>query len=427
MRLACIFIAINFYSVVHAQFTVVPLGTTENLRTVVSYSDTVIVAGTKTFLSRSIDGGNVFLPLAMPAFTASNYFTEFTSLNSRHFFLGANSTTNNYTIWKSSTAGQSWIKLLDTTGFNLQPIFTRFFDTADAVSICNNSKTILSSGSFGTYTIGSWPNQLPGYAAGANGDSTIIFSVLSGGAYLSRNRGASWTGTSGMNLPANCFHFFSKDTVFAVANYLPNSYESCFLKSFDGGLNWQCVSFTGSTPPNGSQPDEYFGAVFAKKGNRIYIVGRNGLTSSGHKGFGVILSSNDSGMSWQRYITPFKEDLNGIQFVNDSIAFICGSNGLLFKLNTLSPFFTTIKEDEKSRSLEFFPNPTSNIFYPSISSEITDTSVMLIDLTGRIVKQIEILDKNGIEIGELSDGLYYLIFKENGVPRIYKIVKASEK
>lgn len=76
---------------------------------------------------------------------------------------------------------------------------------------------------------------------------------------------------------------------------------------------------------------------------------------------------------------------------------------------------------ETNNKLRIYPNPTSSIVFFDIKEKVKN--VMVLDITGRIFKNIENPKENSIDIADLEKGSYFMkIITENKI-YLEKVIK----
>lgn len=119
-------------------------------------------------------------------------------------------------------------------------------------------------------------------------------------------------------------------------------------------------------------------------------------------------------------ITHIITSTNVITYSSDSSGFTTVENVYTrdFDLNALSN--NNIKEE---KNIEIYPNPTKN--YINIKGNYEITKVEITNQIGQIIKSINIEDNILINIEELQNGIYYIIYykKENQKFGISKFIK----
>ncbi|MCC6370504.1 MAG: hypothetical protein IT236_05800, partial [Bacteroidia bacterium] len=331
----------------NSQTEVINTGTSEVLTNIFVSGNNYLVSGNQTYLAKCSNGCNSLIKLNTPSFPNNSYRFTIERPDTGILYMTASSQQGlNLTLWKSNNGGYNWTKKFDTTSTNMYSGVTRFFDAQNGVSFCQNQGSLITNNGMNTYSFGTWSSTRPATAE-IYGDSTIILAGCS--VYcaweISNDRGSTWPLNlqwgSGSYKPID-FEFISKDTIVCLTGMA--LWSSFISTTFNGGLTWKDIEITGNE--YGTLPDDLLLHICAKKGNEIYFTARTKPVINGsYVGDGVILKTTDFGKTWLRYSTPFKENFYDMKFINDSIALVCGSNGLLFKWNSNRAVFTGIEEN----------------------------------------------------------------------------------
>ncbi|MCU0361267.1 MAG: T9SS type A sorting domain-containing protein [Bacteroidia bacterium] len=405
-----------------AQITVINTGTSEHIFNISKIGDNVLISGFKTYLVKCYGECNSIIPLVVPTATNSAFVFTVTRPDSNTLYMNSNITWSQHTVWKSVDCGMNWSKKVDTFYPDLQ--ITRFFDTINGVSFCGNFTLVSTNNGFTSFSNGSWPNKYP-WVVEADGDSTVTIGDQTGGLSISYNRGSTWHACTGMNLTVNDVKFYNKDTLFAITDNSTFNYDSCFARSYDKGLTWDCMRFFPndllSTPAKHS-----LRRLHIKSHNEIYVLAYDYSANED-----VIFKTSNMGYSWAKYVAPFSVGLNDMKFLNDSIAIICGNSGLLFKWNKNQSVFTTIIETSSEKDLiRLFPNPTCEKQTLSVKTEnVSILEIELYDLIGRKIRTVYSGKVKGavteieFDVSNLSNSVYtyHILIDGNKVCR--KLIK----
>jgi hypothetical protein len=85
---------------------------------------------------------------------------------------------------------------------------------------------------------------------------------------------------------------------------------------------------------------------------------------------------------------------------------------------------TGINNQEKELGFSIYPNPNNGLVNIESNSLSASATIQLVDLTGRIIFNYSITStKEQLDISHLSNGIYFLSFKNNGQSYIRKIIK----
>ena len=190
----------------------------------------------------------------------------------------------------------------------------------------------------------------------------------------------------------------SKDIIFALSIY------GGLAKTINGGSSW-----TNTTIPIYST----YGLTFKDK-LEGYVVG------STANGYGVIAKTTNMGACWAIFPTQVYSIFFNIELVNDSIALISGSNGVLLTWNYKTTLLTGDQELEECQPAKFYPNPTEgNVFIESRESG----TMRLTDLLGD-ERGVYTLDQktNEFDLSNLPKGIYLCRIESSQKTMLYKLI-----
>jgi photosystem II stability/assembly factor-like uncharacterized protein len=215
------------------------------------------------------------------------------------------------TMFRTKNGGTSWEKIdLDFLGFNRNIIKVRFLNT------------------------------LVGFAVGGNG---LFIKTTDGG--------NTWTSSSTPTGSGSNFYdvfFYNSQIGFIAGIYT----EGVILKTLDGGNSWN-VHFNGFESPSSC----YALATDPAKKKIVFAGGGSSGDFLGHNGRSLI-STIDSGASYQKLSSNARINYNDIFFLNDSTGYITGDGGKTYK---------TSDYGESWKPLHYIPsllgNPARNIFF----------------------------------------------------------------
>lgn len=427
LKLYC-FCCLLFKLTVFAQITLINTGTKENLVNIWKSGNRTDVVGISKFNVKSYDDFKSFSLMSTPNYGPGNYRMLINRIDTSNYFLLANNSILEYKIYKSANGCKTWSLIYDTVSINLGFVSLNFFDTNNVFCYILNKKLLYTNDNGDNWAFKSTPFSNP-HAVFTNGDSTILIGHLFGGYSISHNRGKDWLDIPfGKSYEALDFKFIGKDTILGITNPSNGITEICFQISIDAGKSWTCSEFNG-TPKWVNKPDEIYRQVYFKNKNEIYMVGRNGYngSTSTYDGFGIILKSNDFGKNWSTFVSPYREYLNDMVLLNDSIALVCGERGLLFKINITKTIFTSNNDmTNEAENNSCFPNPFSNKLIIKNANRKKINKIEIINSCGQRVYN-EYLNSNEKELElNLEDiplGLYNLIIHYANTKEFLRIVK----
>ena len=349
----------------------------------------------------------------MPLPSIPNYDNKLYRVDTTLFLSSYDVPSQHFQFYVSHDTGNTWQLRLDTTYFFFLSVM---FDVNEGILIGDFHQILRTHD--GGY---SWQLEFFGppsiRCAKVMGDSTIL---LGGFQWLnfSDNRYQTWSGVvGGFNYAEfNNFQFLSKDTFLA-----------CGFDHF-GGMGFLYYTFHGID----SIKTKYFNNsefqpenVCATSINEIFLVGRNYVLQKG-----VVYKTMDLGNTWQIYNTGIDCNLMDMYFINDSIALISGTNGIILKWNKNS-FATEILDFETTKiHMNAIPNPTSN--QQTISIYSSKKEALTIDLYDVFGKKIRSIFNGCTELGitkiettllDLPKGIYMYTIKLGNILSQLKIEK----
>jgi hypothetical protein len=133
--------------------------------------------------------------------------------------------------------------------------------------------------------------------------------------------------------------------------------------------------------------------------NKSYFLQTN---SNGFK----ILKSTDSGNTFHLISSIAKNRLWNLCFLSDSIGYVCGDSGMIYKYDNHN---TSISPRSLNLKLKVFPNPaqnTINLQYDNLHVQ----SLKLIDLSGSVIKTFMAENKT-LNVSGVAVGIYFLQIK----------------
>jgi photosystem II stability/assembly factor-like uncharacterized protein len=350
-----------------------------------------MIGGKGLFIAKTYDECDNLLFMNSPAILGD--WCEIHRVDTNILFIF--STRGNETIiYKSVDGGNNWIEKLHTDTIIGEHF--AMFDSLQGILLCFQNEVMR------TYDGGdTWNKDFTAMyyttAIERHGDSTVCVG-LSNNFGISHNRGNTWTfsnnGIVGTATYQRNIFFLSKDSILSVSvNPSGNSFMSY---STDGGINWICHEFP---------PAPYFDAydLYFFNMNEGYIVG----------GGGRILKTTDTGNTWTIYETQIPYSFTRIEFLNDSIALIAGTNGTLIKWNKHS-WATEVINTEKENNIQVYPNPSNGLQnIELINTKVEPFIIELFDVGGRKIADVyNGSSANGkmninCDLSQLGSGIYH--------------------
>lgn len=368
----------------------------------------VIINGRDSYFSRSVDECDNLSPMAAPGPSTYQYYLLRPSLNTA-YMLCTNFGAFNSKIYKSTNDCGAWTSTFDSIGLNINLI--RAFDNNEVIAYTYNYETRTKNGGNSWTTIPNYAG-LP-QAVEVFGDSTIVLCSTSGGAgayKVSNDRGNTWlNGTNFGGLSdGRDFCFLSKDTIFGVSS--KGFWGPFIVKTYNGGANW-----IKDTLPNYNPHCVYF-----KSKVEGYVLGQL------PNGNGVILKTTDLGQSWSSFDTQIKTLLMDIKFLNDSIALVSGTSGILLKWNTKQTVFVGAKNNFLDKHfISFSPNPVKDKLKLDVSEiQSSDLKYSISNALGQhVYPETFLLPSQEIDMSGFPTGIYFLKIQNPSDYRAYKIIK----
>ncbi len=411
MRTITILIVLISVNWANAQFTIIPTGTSSPIFEIEKKGELVVINGSEGYLSKCYGECEELIDLTVVGdfgYRRSNL----NLLDTNVFYMTShNSFPYHGYVFKTIDGGLSWNAILDTSDILFSQFF--MFDTLNGIVTSTFSNAILTKNDGLT-----WNNESHGLitisASLKINDSTAIMGVTEEISYT-LDKGNSWNSMSFIKSAPMAFFAGNGDTVYVVSAGTTGDFLS-FTPNL-GVAVWENQDIMDDFIPRG---------LYVKKADEIYVTGEF-ITSE----TGGILKTTDLGLTWSFYDTNLNEVLYDIEFVNDSIALISGSNGLLLRWNSNSKFETVgINDLNKKSTIKIFPNPSNDhqniTFFQENSKE---GSIKLIDINGRTVLDVFNGEFNqgdnsfSIDLTLLPNGIYFYKIQSEDKVAQEKIIK----
>ncbi len=303
-----------------------------------------------------------------------------------------------YVLFKTKNKGITWDTILVLDNVNYVANNFEIIDSNNYIVFCNSGVTFKTSNGGSTWQISNYPSHSPSVTAKFEDSMLCAGSDIPFNFFTSKDRGNNWISAYGTLYQAGYIDIsiLNKNTIYSLA-YIPfNQYYLSY--SLNGGDTFQ----------NKLIPIDDFRKVVFTSVAEGYVVGlKNNL--------GVILSTKDTGTTWQTYYTTNQGLLWNIDFLNDSIALISGTNGYLAKWNKNSFALSVVNEgNQMNNSISIHPNPTFNS--QQIEIELVkdaDLEINLISILGQKLKNIQHHNQSkgnikvNTDLTDLSNGIYF--------------------
>ncbi|PCH90830.1 MAG: hypothetical protein COB85_09890, partial [Bacteroidetes bacterium] len=306
------------------QFSIVSTGTNTSINSIKAQGDTIVLSGLENYFAKSFDTSQSVISYTAPGLSGYNNYDLAIVTTGEYFIVsGLHSPTYNYKILKSTNSGLNWNTIFDTTGMTV--LTFSMLDAGFGIGAGNFGDIIITNDSGGTWAYSNLGSNLMFVASKSFNDSTLALGAFE---YLavSNDRGQNWMINYFNQSDPSAIHFVNKDTIY-VTSYFWNGWESFFTKSYDGGNSWQTISL-----------GQGFGVydLFFDTPEHGYIVGHNYNTSEG-----VVFETNNYGDNWAVFATGVNSEFLEFISINDSMALISGTNGILLKWDKIIPLNIT--------------------------------------------------------------------------------------
>lgn len=357
------------------------------------------------YLVKSNDECNTLIPIAIPGPT-TGYITRIQRLDTNTIFL-LSYTPSQTLLYKSHDGGNNWIQKSSTSGAFSHEI--AFFDSTDA---------LMTDGPFLWRTTdggSTWISATPDFGVGYEtikvyGDSMVCMGsigVSSVGAFkISKDRGQTWPyGGGSLGLYPTDSYFLNQDTVLCISS------GGGFNKTLNGGQSWH--------PSTTDFIYSAYGICF-KNYKEGYVTGADNQNN------GIVVKTTDLGQTWSTFNTGIKTTLLNMAILNDSIAILTGSDGVLLRWNYTNTIFTALGENYLDNAgLKIFPNPVTDKLHVEVDSQLPlDLKLSISNTLGQVVFTKNTLDvKEELDISFLPQGLYYLKAENTSGQKVFKIIK----
>jgi photosystem II stability/assembly factor-like uncharacterized protein len=392
------------------QVTQLNTGTTANLADLSVINKNIIICGFFNYLVKSGDECETLIPMPLPG--PSSYGNRLVRKDSNNLYL-LSYTPNQTLIYKSTDGGANWTQKLDTIGH--YGCYMDFFDGSEG--FYSDGTSIVKTKDGGD----TWVSGYSFYSAGLLGISVIktygdsmVFvggsNLYNGSIFLSKDRGQTWPtslagGTAG-DAPVD-FFFLNKDTIFCSAF---SKFGGSLALTMNGGQTWTDNTSLPLFQPHG---------INFKSVKEGYVVGSNTQT------IGTIFRTTDFGKTWSEFNTGIKTHFFHIAFLNDSVALLSGTNGVLLKWNYKRSVFTSLGENHFDNArLKIFPNPVSDKLHFEFENILPGLELKITNTLGQLVYSKQNVDlQEDLEASFLKAGVYYLKLENDEGQKVFKIIK----
>ncbi|MGV3629594.1 MAG: T9SS type A sorting domain-containing protein [Bacteroidota bacterium] len=368
-------VLLTFFSIssTFSQFEVIETFTNASLVELDYYNNECFIVGGEYYLAKCGQNGENLQTLVAPGIT-NNRLHSFNRIDTNLAFIvsvGHPLDDGYYQVFRTRDNAETWESIYDSLSYN--PGSLIMFDSLEGIFDNGTpahylSRTIDACSSYNAepfpyYYLDLWDKL----------DDSVLCAGFVESFTISYDRGNTWI-TGWYPQPEPKSHdMISRDTILSTA-------FGYFLKTIDHGINWE---------------EHYLPLLTNKvkhfRGDTIYIVGALGVQDEfgNYISHGSISRSLDFGETWSTYDTGLETEFLDIEFTNDSVALISGTNGVLIKYN-FRDHHLGFKEPETGEiPLKLFPNPTNDLQELSIKTEPgKQINIRLLDLSGKVVRQL---------------------------------------
>lgn len=395
-----------------SQFTIIPTGTINNTGEINRIDDFILINFPGGDLAKCYGDCDNLIYLNAPG--SPGYLTDNVTLLDTNtiYMLSFVGFPHHGLVFKSEDGGSSWETLLDTTNMLLTDFI--MFDTINGFVAKSFYVSLLTADDGQTWSAGSHPLVICETSLKIN-DSTAIIGVNEH-VSITTDKGLSWQGDGFPQSHPRAFFAKNLDSIYAITYGVTGIF---FAHTFD----LPAQGWTKRTIPDF---DPY--GLFVKTKDEVYITGQCLSTGTAR-----IMKTTDLGITWSFFDTGLDATLSDIEFLNDSIALIGGTGGLLLRWNSNSHFeMLDVPElTENSTFLTIYPNPTNhNQTLVLMINRPIEGSIRLTDLNGRLIQIVYSgkfeKGKNSytVDLGDFATGLYlYEIVFSDGITHYQNTIK----
>lgn len=348
---------------------------------------------------------------------------------------------DNGLILKTTGGGVNWFSLISGTSENIYSVC--FYNSNTGIA-CGNSGLIIMTTNSGA----EWVNVPSGVtddllAVSFNNNSNGVCAGRSGSLLYSSNGGLNWTVSKNGFLTV--FYGISMVTgSVAYACGVNTIFQPFIAKTLNGGSNWSYSNFylngnegnlrdiyfitanegfvvsnvfdgRGGISYTGNGGDNWATQLFSERLNCIEFSGMNTGYAAGYNG--MILKTNDNGVTWNIQQSGVSGILRSIDFADAATGYICGDAGVILK--TTNGGLTGVNSENAFSEQEFFlsqnyPNPFNPL--TEIKYKIYSGGRVLLkvyDITGKLINVLVNQNQTAgsysvaFNSGDLPGGIYF--------------------
>ena len=334
MKNKLFFIAVFLPFCLSSQWDKISVTTSQTLNAIANPSaSSIIIVGDSGTILKSSNNGSSFNKILAP--NVQHLKAVAFSSNNIGFAVGSAGT-----IIKSSNGGSVWSSVSSPSNVQLNAI--TFYDSSNGL-IAGNNGCILKTVDAGAH----WTNITPVTVYLLNkiyylSGSSVIICGANGVVLHSSNGGSNWTN-------------YNSGTTRYLSDLL--RYQDSLLVLGDKGIALRANEDFSVTTKDSLCLEQLISISCSNE--RCLSVGKSGR----------ILASLDT-RTWMPVALPYQQDYNDVHYLNDTIAIIVGTEGLVLK--TTKGGFSNAVEEMQNIPITVYPNPsqgTFNIEWPSTFGE----------------------------------------------------------
>ena len=381
--------------------------TSSNLRDIEVFDSVYYFIGTGDFFAKCSGDCNQIELLTAPA-PVGFFNRNLTVLDTNCFFVMSTQNASDMQVNKSIDGGYTWTTVFDTTNYAGTELLA--FDTLNLIVTKTFYEAVKTTDGGLTWQAEYQPLIISSSSLILN-DSTAIMGVNES-FVITTDKGNTWLGSGFDQSNPRKFASSGNDTLVAVSE--GSGFH--FSYSFNRGSNWNSVYLQHIDP---------YGIYYEAK-DEIYVLGKSFFTNNA-----VIMVTKNLGQSWYSFDTQISGTLNDIVFLNDSIALLSGTDGMLLKWNKNAPLtYLGTAENNLSENIQIFPNPTNTSQTITLNFiQNSNVKINLHDIAGNLIRNVydgEIetgQTQLNVSLVELPKGMYVYHFLINDKSYHSKMIK----
>lgn len=311
-------------------------------------------------------------------------------------------------LFKTTDGGSNWTALTaaGTICYNQAFYFSSEGNGFYGGSGCFQGEAIdqMSGGTFSSTTINSPSSLASDYVRDIDFRGNLGMAVSASRFLRSTDGGANWdTLSSGTMNPLTSIKIINDTLVYA--GYIDESSSFGLMKSVDAGLTWG----TETSMATFYYPD-YHDVISADNGY-LYSCGGSDFVTTG-------LIFEDKGQGWWYY--DVDQTIYGMTNYKDSIVFGVGDSG--YVVTNIDPQSLSINSNHENVELKVYPNPTESICFFEFSGINESTTLQLFDLQGRLIRSYSTMPYQ-ISMQDLPDGVYIIHIEGDSFSTSERLIK----